>query len=567
MTTPSPTLHGELRPVIGAQWVNLGLCVLLLPLAFALGHGASPAVWVRSTIILVVSLFLLLCGMQMRRGRRWAYVRAKWIAILGSIGFVGVAALPGPFPAWMRIEQGTQALVFLALAWMLTRPALASFFPRRSASIASSIAAPITTGTANPLSEARARDASFDYLRGFVVLLVLLHHSVLAYMVLWPAQPATFKVLPSPIIDPQRWMGFDVLVVFDDTFFMALMFLLSGLFVWPSLKRKGSARFLRDRILRLGVPFVVAVGILMPLAYYPSYAVTGADPGFLAYARAWLSLGFWPSGPAWFIWLLLVFDAVAAGLYVLWRRSANARSANARWTNARWTNDRSTNVGAPRQFGVLDHAPAVLAVLLVVSAVVYVPLELAFGADRWLSFGPFSFQASRLLLYATYFLAGIRMGASGMESGFESGFLARHGGLARRWPIWLAAGLAAFTLRLAVIMTLILPIAATHQPLPLGLRLLSGLTVVLCCGTISFAFIALFRRFAIARRPVFDSLSASSYGLYLVHYPVVVWLQFALLTVALGAIAKGAIVFAGTVMLSWGLVVALRRIPVIARVL
>jgi fucose 4-O-acetylase-like acetyltransferase len=131
--------------------------------------------------------------------------------------------------------------------------------------------------------------------------------------------------LPAPIVDPQRWAGFDVLAAFNDTFFMALMFLLSGLFVWPGLERKGGARFLRDRILRLGVPFVVAAAILMPLAYYPSYAVTGADPGFLAYARAWLSLGFWPSGPAWFIGLLLVFDAVAAGIYGLRRRStANA---------------------------------------------------------------------------------------------------------------------------------------------------------------------------------------------------------------------------------------------------
>src|SRR5215831_13455181 len=102
MTAPSPALHARLRPVIGAQWINFGLCVSLLSVAFALRHGIPPAVWIRSTIILVVSLFMLLCGQQMRRGRRWAYVRAKWIAALGTIGFVGVAALPGPFPAWMQ---------------------------------------------------------------------------------------------------------------------------------------------------------------------------------------------------------------------------------------------------------------------------------------------------------------------------------------------------------------------------------------------------------------------------------------------------------------------------------
>jgi peptidoglycan/LPS O-acetylase OafA/YrhL len=536
MTAPSPALHARLRPVIGAQWINLGLCVSLLSVAFALRNSIPPAVWIRSTIILVVSLFLLLCGKQMRGGRRRAYVRAKWIAVLGAIGFVGVAALPGPFPGWMRIEQGAQALVFLALSWMLTRPALASLFPRVSAAN--------PTDAANSVPAAIARDASLDYLRAFIVLLVLLHHSVLAYAVMWPAQPRIFTILPAPIVDPQRWAGFDLLAVFNDTFFMALMFLLSGLFVWPSLERKGGARFLRDRILRLGVPFVVAAAILMPLAYYPSYAVAGADPGFQAYARAWLSLDFWPSGPAWFIWLLLVFDAVAAGLHVLQRR---------------WT----ANAQVPRHLGVYRRAPAFVAALLAVSLLVYVPMELVFGADRWVTLGAFSFQASRPLLYATYFLAGIQMGAFDTQSGI----LARDAGLARRWPMWLSAGLAAYVLRLAIIIMLVLPVASAHRPLPLTLRLVSDLTLVLCCGTISFAFIATFRRFATAHHPVFDSFSVSSYGMYLIHYPVVVWLQYALLAAPLGPIAKGAMVFVGAVALSWGITLALRRVPAIARVL
>jgi peptidoglycan/LPS O-acetylase OafA/YrhL len=533
--TPSRALHLKLRPVISGQWINLVLCVWLISVAFALGPSAPPAVWVRSTIILIVSLFMVLCGLQMRRGRRWAYVRAKWIAILGSIGFVGVAALPGPFPAWMRIEQGGQALVFLALAWMLTRPQLASFFPLAKASI--------PVGEVNPPLPAGARDASLDYLRAFIVLLVLLHHSMLAYVDFWRAQPRTFAITSAPIVDPGRWAGFDIIAMFNDTFFMALMFLLSGLFVWSSLERKGSGKFLRDRASRLGMPFLVAVGILAPLAYYPAYAVIGDHPGFLAYVHALLLLGYWPAGPAWFIWLLLFFDAIAAGLYALrhrWSKSARLLSLHA----------------------VQDCAPTFVPILIVVSAVVYVPMELAFGAENWPILGPFSLQISRLFLYGTYFAVGIRLGAAGTQSGL----LARNAGLARRWPIWLAVGLGAFALRLAVV-ALILPVVTAHRPLPLIVRLLSDLTVVLCCGAISIAFIAVFRRFAVAHRSLFDSLSASSYGMYLVHYPVVVWLQFALLTAALGPIAKGAIVFVGAVVLSWSAVVTLRRVPVIARVL
>src|SRR5262249_10503319 len=50
-------------------------------------------------------------------------------------------------------------------------------------------------------------------------------------------------------------------------------------------------------------------------------------------------------------------------------------------------------------------------------------------------------------------------------------------------------------------------------------------------------------------------------GMYLVHYVFVVWLQYALLGVGLVAVAKGAIVFGGTLLLSCVAVAASRRIP------
>lgn len=71
------------------------------------------------------------------------------------------------------------------------------------------------------------------------------------------------------MVDSQRWSGFALLIGFNDTFFMSLMFFLSGLFVWRSLARKGAAGFLRDRVLRLGVPFVIAAALIAPLAYLP----------------------------------------------------------------------------------------------------------------------------------------------------------------------------------------------------------------------------------------------------------------------------------------------------------
>jgi hypothetical protein len=59
----------------------------------------------------------------------------------------------------------------------------------------------------------------------------------------------------------------------------------------------------------------------------------------------------------------------------------------------------------------------------------------------------------------------------------------------------------------------------------------------------------------------------NAYGIYLVHYVFVVWLQYLLLGTALLAIAKGLIVFTGTLILSWAMVAATCRIPIGARLI
>jgi hypothetical protein len=47
----------------------------------------------------------------------------------------------------------------------------------------------------------------------------------------------------------------------------------------------------------------------------------------------------------------------------------------------------------------------------------------------------------------------------------------------------------------------------------------------------------------------------------LLHYVFVVWLQYALLGVALFAVAKGTLVFAAALLLAWAATAALRVIP------
>src|ERR1700681_3222141 len=93
---------------------------------------------------------------------------------------------------------------------------------------------------------------ALDNLRAFVILLVLSFHSVLAYLRFLPAEPFAFDVQPYlwrafPIVDSQRWFGFDLYCAWQDVFLMSLMFFLSGMFVSPSLARNGTWTFLSDR--------------------------------------------------------------------------------------------------------------------------------------------------------------------------------------------------------------------------------------------------------------------------------------------------------------------------------
>jgi len=111
-------------------------------------------------------------------------------------------------------------------------------------------------------------------LRGVVIILIVAFHSFSAYIVSQPTGPPPFDNPPYawrafPIIDSERWIGFDLLCAFLFLFLMQLMFFLSGLFVWPSLLHRGWGTFLVRRVLRLGVPFVVGTYLLMPLHFIP----------------------------------------------------------------------------------------------------------------------------------------------------------------------------------------------------------------------------------------------------------------------------------------------------------
>ncbi len=102
---------------------------------------------------------------------------------------------------------------------------------------------------------------------------------------------------------------------------------------------------------------------------------------------------------------------------------------------------------------------------------------------------------------------------------------------------------------------------------PLAWRAGYGLAFALFSAAMAFTVPAIFLRFAESGWSLLDALQPSAYGVYLLHYIFIIWLQYAVYDYWFPAGVKFAIVFAGTLSMSWALTVLLRKIPVVARMI
>jgi hypothetical protein len=320
---------------------------------------------------------------------------------------------------------------------------------------------------------------------------------------------------------------------------MQFMFLLSGLFVWPSLLRKGWRAYLLQRVVRLGVPFLLGSYLLMPLSYYASYRVTAVDPSWSSFWSHWTALPIALNGPMWFLWFLIALNIAVVALYRLWPGSLTFAS--------------------PLLAKAKTNPAAAFLAIVCVSAIAYLPLAAIYTPWKWVSFGPFEVQAAFAPQYVLYFLVGLAVGAYG----YDRGLLDADGMLIRRWPLWAVGSFAAFLLWI-IPTALVVKGAAASIP---GLHVAGDLGLVIFAAATCFAMMAVFLRFAAARWPVIDGISDNAYAIYFFHYLFVLWLQFLLLGFALPAIGKGLVVLVGALLASWAASVITNRILANARLL
>jgi surface polysaccharide O-acyltransferase-like enzyme len=393
---------------------------------------------------------------------------------------------------------------------------------------------PDTDASAQSAAEA-GRIVAFDRARTFTTLLVVIHHSVVNFTYFGNG-------------DRNRWLGFDLIVLFNDSFFMAFMFLISGLFVHESLSRRGASGYLRRRILRLGVPLLISIFVLIPIAYYASflrYHLPGTtDFNFFHFWWHMITIGPWPSGQSWFLWVLLTFDIIAVAI---------------------WSLAPKVLAGFGRLVSSLRNRPITAFVaFLVVSIVCYLPMHLAFGDGAWFEPGhyPFPIQTSRILLYPAYFFTGVGIGVISLRAGI----LGENGEIARRWPVWLALAVLLYGAILLLVYAHHNWIADFRSPAPWWTTVY-GVAFASFSAAMAFTVPATSLRLAHSSLKLLDAMQPSAYGIYLTHYVFIIWLQYLVYDPAFPAGVKAGIVFAGTLGGSWLLTIALRKIPAVARMI
>lgn len=146
-----------------------------------------------------------------------------------------------------------------------------------------------------------------DQIKAVMIALVIAQHVLLAMLVpgIWFGIHIPYNGSAHPLfIGISSWS-----LYFFNTFFMYMLFLISGYFVPRSVHKKGVTRYLKERLLRIGIPF--AFGLL--LINSSSFLLGRLSPGSATADMPWRDLPFNQLGVMWFLVVLFAFDLLYCG--------------------------------------------------------------------------------------------------------------------------------------------------------------------------------------------------------------------------------------------------------------
>ncbi|HEX2862754.1 MAG TPA: acyltransferase family protein [Lacunisphaera sp.] len=357
-----------------------------------------------------------------------------------------------------------------------------------------------------------------DATRAFALVLGVVFHAALSfspYFMGWAVQ----DVSTGPRVP-------DFMLV-SHSFRMELFFVLAGFFSQGMLQRQGLGAFLRSRAIRIGGPFVAGWFLLRPLimsGWIMGGASMRGEYDFWAGIRAGfatlktLPTDLFTGSHLWFLYYLLLITTLALLLRWVFRTADRCFAGGQMRARA----DGATNWLARSGWAL---------------PLLVLPTAVALGGMRhWGMDTPDRSLWPHLPVLAVY---GGFFGL-GWLFGRQPGAIASFGRLTLARAL-LAAGSIVLTLKLGGIQ------ADPGHPYYTAARVGFTLGYAVLMWTLVALTLGIFRRFYSQPRPAIRYLADSSYWMYLIHLPVVVWLQVAVAEVPLHWSLKLAFVSAATI--------------------
>ncbi len=112
--------------------LGIGAAVVAVALATT-GDPVPFAVWMRTFVVLAMTVTLFYFAWRASLGWYWAYSRLRLFAQIFPVITLVMAAIPGLYPAWMVTEQIVFSLIMIGIADFLTSDHMREAFARERA--------------------------------------------------------------------------------------------------------------------------------------------------------------------------------------------------------------------------------------------------------------------------------------------------------------------------------------------------------------------------------------------------------------------------------------------------
>lgn len=377
-----------------------------------------------------------------------------------------------------------------------------------------------------------------DYLRALLIILVITLHLAFTYgplINLWYYHDTT-NALTAGLVTSLTGIG--------QAFCLGLFFLISAYFTPGACDRKGAGPFLRNRLVRLGLPLLIYDSLVNPFVLYIAAGFPGSYWQF--YTGYLLSLRGIGQGPSWFIEALLFLAIFYAlwGVCSTWLSHALPRMAAALWP-----------INSARRHIYPTTGPMLL--YIVGLALITFVIRIWLPVGWW--FQPLNLMLAEFPQYISMFILGLMAYRRGWLTSIPDA-------VGKRW-LWVALiGLLVFVSLSALSGiwggSIDYFLGGLHWQALVYASWEAIMCVAMCTGLLVF-----FRKHLNRPGRVWNFLSVNAYATYIFHPVIVVGLAYSLHTAALYPLLKLGIAVIIAVPLSFLVSSVIRKIPFANRVL